>query len=271
MIGACQRPRAWEARMKLHGNARTCPRSRRLLVGRVVEQGWALAAAAEAAGVSARTASKWVARFRAEGEAGLCDRSSRPRRSPTATSGERVEAIAILRRLRFTAAEISQALRMPLSTVSVVLQRIGLGKLSRLEPPEPPNRYQRRHPGELVHIDVKKLARIDGAGHRVHGDRGRQTKRRGAKRIGYEYVHVCVDDATRLAYVEVLADERATTAIGFLRRARVWYRRLLPLDAARPRLPPPAHQAPAHPAPPPPHQRQSRAVHPHPPGRLGIR
>ena len=211
--------------MKLHGNARTCPRSRRLLVGRVVEQGWALAVAAEAAGVSARTASKWVARFRAEGEAGLCDRSSRPCRLPTATSGERVEAIAILRRLRFTAAEISQALRMPLSTVSVVLQRIGLGKLSRLEPPEPPNRYQRRHPGELVHIDVKKLARIDGAGHRVHGDRGRQKKRRGAKRIGYEYVHVCVDDATRLAYVEVLADERATTAIGFLRRARVWYRR----------------------------------------------
>jgi len=196
-----------------------------LLVGRVVEQGWALAVAAEAAGVSARTASKWVARFRAEGERGLCDRSSRPCRSPNATSGERVEAIAILRRLRFTAAEISQALRMPLSTVSVVLQRIGLGKLSRLEPPEPPNRYQRRHPGELVHIDVKKLARIDGAGHRVHGDRGRQKKRRGAKRIGYEYVHVCVDDATRLAYVEVLADERATTAIGFLRRARVWYRR----------------------------------------------
>jgi len=196
-----------------------------LLVGRVLEQGWALAVAAEAACVSARTASKWVARFRAEGERGLCDRSSRPCRSPHATSGERVEAIAILRRLRFTAAEISQALRMPLSTVSVVLRRIGLGKLSRLEPPEPPNRYQRRHPGELVHIDVKKLARIDGAGHRVHGDRGRQTKRRGATRIGYEYVHVCVDDATRLAYVEVLADERATTAIGFLRRARVWYRR----------------------------------------------
>jgi transposase InsO family protein len=211
--------------MKLHANARTCPRSRRLLVARVLEQGWGLTAAAEAVGVSARTASKWVARFRAEGEAGLVDRSSRPCRSPHATSGERVEAIAILRRLRFTAAEISQALRMPLSTVSVVLRRIGLGKLSRLEPPEPPNRYQRRHPGELVHIDVKKLARIDRAGHRVHGDRGRQKKRRGGTRIGYEYVHVCVDDTTRLAYVEVLADERATTAIGFLRRARVWYRR----------------------------------------------
>lgn len=211
--------------MKLHGNARTCPRSRRLLVGRVLDEGWALGAAAEAAGVSARTAAKWVARFRAEGEVGLVDRSSRPRSSPRQTPPDRVEAIAILRRLRFTAAEISQALGMPLSTVGVVLGRIGLGKLSRLEPPEPPNRYQRRHPGELVHIDVKKLARIDGAGHRVHGDRGRQKNRRGGKRIGYEYVHVCVDDATRLAYVEVLADEKARTAVGFLRRARVWYRR----------------------------------------------
>ena len=211
--------------MRLHGNARTCPRSRRLLVMRVVDEGWALGAAAEAAGVSARTAAKWLARFRAEGEAGLVDRSSRPHSSPRQTPPDRVGAVTILRRLRFTAAEISQTLRMPLSTVSAVLGRVGLGKLSRLEPPEPPNRYQRRHPGELVHIDVKKLARIDGAGHRVHGDRGRQTKRRGRKRIGYEYVHVCVDDATRLAYAEVLADERATTAIGFLRRARVWYRR----------------------------------------------
>jgi transposase InsO family protein len=211
--------------MRLHGNARTCPRSRRLLVMRVLEGGWAVTAAAEAAGVSARTASKWVARFRVEGEAGLVDRSSRPHASPNETPAERVQAIMILRRLRFTAAEISHTLGMPLSTVSVVLCRIGLGKLSRLDPPEPANRYQRPHPGELVHIDIKKLARIDGAGHRVHGDRGRQKKRRGHKRIGYEYVHVCVDDATRLAYVEVLPDEKARTAVGFLRRARIWYRR----------------------------------------------
>jgi transposase InsO family protein len=196
-----------------------------LLVERVVEQQWALAAAAEAAGVSARTASKWLARFRAEGEAGLVDRSSRPRYSPSRTPPERMEAIATLRRLRFTAAEISQTLRMPLSTVSAVLGRVGLGKLSRLEPPEPANRYERRHPGELVHVDVKKLARIDGAGHRAHGNRGRQKRRRGTHRIGYEYVHVCVDDATRLAYVEVLPDEKARTAVGFLRRARIWYRR----------------------------------------------
>jgi transposase InsO family protein len=211
--------------MRLHGNARTCPRSRRLLVLRVVEGGWAVTVAAEAAGVSARTASKWVARFRVEGEAGLVDRSSRPHSSPKQTTPERVEAIMILRRLRFTAAEISQTLQMPLSTVSVVLRRIGLGKLSRLDRPEPANRYQRLHPGELVHIDIKKLARIAGAGHRVHGDRSRQQKRRGGKRIGYEYVHVCVDDATRLAYVEVLPDEKARTAVGFLRRARIWYRR----------------------------------------------
>ena len=211
--------------MRLHANARTCPHSRRLLVARVVDEGWALTAAAEAAGVSARTASKWVARFRALGEAGLADRSSRPRSSPRETSSERVEAIAVLRRLRFTGAEISQALRMPLSTVSAVLTRIGLGKLSRLEPAEPANRYERRHPGELVHIDVKKLAKIDGVGHRVHGDRGQRKRRRGGKRVGFEYVHVCVDDATRLAYVEVLADEKAITAVGFLRRARAWYRR----------------------------------------------
>ena len=211
--------------MKLHGNARTCPRSRRLLVERVVEQRWALAAAAEAAGVSARTASKWVARFRGGGEQDLVDRSSRPHSSPSETPPERVEAIMILRRLRFTGAEISQTLGMPLSTVSAVLGRVGLGKLSRLEPPEPANRYERRHPGELVHVDVKKLARIDGAGHRVHANRGRQKRRRGTKRIGYEYVHVCVDDATRLAYVEVLSDEKARTAVGFLRRARIWYRR----------------------------------------------
>jgi transposase InsO family protein len=211
--------------MKLHGNARTCPRGRRLLVGRVVEQGWALAPAAEAAGVSVRTASKWLARFRAEGEPGLADRSSRPRSSPRQTPLERVEAVTILRRLRFTTAEISQTLAMPLSTVSVVLRRVGLGKISRLAPLEPANRYQRRHPGELVHIDIKKLAKIDGAGHRLLGDRRRQKRRRGADRIGYEYVHVCVDDATRLAYAEVLADEKARTAVGFLRRARIWYQR----------------------------------------------
>ena len=160
------------------------------------------------------------------------DRSSVPGRVPHRTPVDRVEAIERLRRLRMTAAEIAECLGIALSTVSAVLARIGLGKLSRLQPPEPPNRYQRRHPGELLHVDVKKLARIPawGAGHRVHGNRRLQRKptktnaagqRQGT--IGWEYVHVCVDDATRLAYAEVLTDEKATTAIAFLRRAVAFY------------------------------------------------
>jgi transposase InsO family protein len=205
--------------MKLHGNARLSPKGRLLLCRRVLEQEWSLAAAAAAAGVSERTAGKWVGRYRAEGEAGLVDRSSAPRRVPGRTDEARVELIAALRRLRMTGAEIALCLGMALSTVSGILTRIGLGKLSRLEPPEPPNRYERRHPGELIHIDVKKLGRIgDGAGHRVHGDR-----RKRSRGVGWEYVHVCVDDATRLAYVEVLDDETALTAVGFLRRAVAFF------------------------------------------------
>jgi transposase InsO family protein len=207
--------------VRLHGNARTCLHGRRLLVERVLERGWTLTAAAEAAGVSVRTVSKWLARFRVEGVAGLLDRSSRPGRVPHRTAAERVELIAWLRRLRMTGAEIAEMLSMPLSTVSAVLTRIGLGRLSRLEPAEPPNRCERRHPGELLHIDVKRLGRIrGGAGRRVTGDRGRQGScDHSARRTGWEYVHVCVDDATRLADVDVLDDEKATTAVGFLHRA----------------------------------------------------
>ena len=205
--------------MKLHGNARTCPHSRRLVVRRVEEEGWTLAQAAEAAGVSVRTLSKWLRRFRDEGEEGLFDRSSAPRSIPHRTSEERVQAIAALRRLRMTGAEIAELLSMPLSTVSAVLTRIGLGKRSRLEPPEPPNRYERKLPGELLHIDVKKLGRIARPGHRVTGRVSGGGHHRRAYGLGWEYVHVCVDDATRLAYVEVLEDEKATTAVGFLRRA----------------------------------------------------
>jgi len=203
--------------MKLHANARTCPHSRRLAIGRL-EQGWTLRRAAEAAGVSVRTISKWRCRFRVEGELGLSDRSSAPARIPHRTPQERVEAIALLRRQRLTGWEIAERLGMPLSTVSTVLNRIGLGRLSRLEPPEPANRYQRERPGELVHIDVKKLGRIGRPGHRVNGDR--RTRSRG---IGWEYVHVAVDDATRLAYVEVLENEKAVTAVGFLRRAVAYF------------------------------------------------
>ena len=216
--------------MKVHANAPLSPKGRETMVLRVVEQGWSLAEAAAAAGVSDRTCSKWVARYRAEGATGLLDRSSAPHSVPHRTRDELVEVIVTLRRLRMTAAEIAFCLAMALSTVSAVLRRVGLGKLSRLEPPEPPNRYERRHPGELLHIDVKKLGRIQGgAGHRVTGKRrGNPTKTNAAgqreRQVGWEYVHVCVDDATRLAYVEVLADEKATTAVAFLRRAVAFYR-----------------------------------------------
>ena len=199
--------------MKLHRNARTCPNSRALMAHRVLEEGWSLRSAAAAAGGSERCARKWVRR--AAARESLEDRSSRPRRSPHATPPRLVRAIGSLRRLRMTAAEIAELLAMALSTVSLILRRIGLGKRSRLEPPEPPNRYERRHPGELIHIDVKKLGRIDGAGKRwLRRGPGLHRRRR-----GWECVHVCVDDATRLAYVEVLADERAPTVVGFLRRA----------------------------------------------------
>jgi transposase InsO family protein len=213
--------------MKLHANARTCPNSRRLLVDRILVGRWSVAAAAEAAGVSERTAFRWLARWRAEGEPGLLDRSSAPKRVPHRTAADRVWAIESLRRLWMTAAEIAEVLSMALSTVSVVLRRIGLGKRSRLEPPEPPNRYERKRAGELVHLDIKKLGRISrrGAGHAVTGNRASQVKV-GPRRVGatgWEFVHVCVDDATRLAYAEVLPDERGQTAAAFLRRAVGWF------------------------------------------------
>lgn len=205
--------------MKLHANARTCPHSRRLAVDRVERSGWTLAAAAEAAGVSVRTVSKWLRRFRDEGEHGLLDRCSAPGSVPLRTSEGRVAVIAALRRLRMTGAEIAETLGMPLSTVSGILTRIGLGKLWRLEPLEPANRYEKTRPGELVHVDVKKLGKIARPGHRVTGRVAAGGQHRRAYHLGWEYVHVCVDDATRLVYVEVLDDEKALTAAGFLRRA----------------------------------------------------
>jgi transposase InsO family protein len=218
--------------MKLHANAPLGPKGRAVMVRRIVDGGLTLTEAAEAAGVSVRTAGKWARRYRGEGEAGLLDRSSAPRTVHNATPPDRVEAIAALRRLRLTGPEIAETLEMAPSTVSAVLGRIGLGKLSRLEPPEPIRRYERSRPGELIHIDVKKLGRIGphGAGHRITGRKARRTTTKldadgvNRRQIGWESVHVCVDDATRLAYVEVLSDEKAATAIGFLKRALSFYR-----------------------------------------------
>jgi transposase InsO family protein len=212
--------------MRLHANARLSLKGRELLVDRVERAGWSLTQAAEAAGVSERTARKWLARWRAEGSTGLLDRSSAPATVANRTDERRVEVIAALRRLRMTGAEIAEVLDMARSTVSAVLMRIGMGKLGRVGL-EPAVRYERARPGELIHIDVKKLGRIHGgAGKRVRGGLRQhynrtRTDAEGKRRqtVGWEYVHVAIDDATRLAYVEVLSDEKATSAIGFLSRA----------------------------------------------------
>jgi transposase InsO family protein len=207
--------------MKLHANAALSWTGRRRLCELVVDEGWTVVAAAAAMGVSVRCARKWVGRYRLEGEQGLVDRSSAPRHVANRTASDRVEAIAKLRRLRFTAGEIAETLGMAISTVSGILTRIGMGKLGRLGL-EQPVRYERSRPGELVHLDVKKLGRIIRPGHRVTGDR---SDRRHQGKKGWEYVHVAVDDYTRLAYAEVLDDETALSAVAFLRRAVAFYDR----------------------------------------------
>ena len=204
--------------MKLHANAKLTPSSRLLLCRRITEQGRSLTEAAEAAGVSERTARKWLARYRAEGRRGLEDRSSRPHRIPRATAPDTERAVIGLRRARMTGAEIAACLAVAERTASRICARAGLGRLRSLDPAEPANRFETPRPGQLVHIDVKKLGRIARAGHRVTGTRAGQ--RKGA---GWERVHVAVDGATRLAYAEVLADEKKTTACAFLRRALAWF------------------------------------------------
>ena len=205
--------------MTLHRNARTCPASRRLIARRVLEEGWTLTEAAEAAGVSVHRAREWVRRFRA-GDCELADRRSGPRRRPPGrVCAQREQVIAELRgQVRMNAVQIAEALGMSERTVRAVIARLGLSKLAPIEAPEPANRYERPMPGELIHIDVKKLGRIGRPGHRVHGDR--RTRSRG---IGWEFVHVCVDDCTRLAYVEVLGDERTSSVCDFLQRAIAWF------------------------------------------------
>jgi transposase InsO family protein len=216
--------------MNLHANAALSLNRRRQLCRRVVEERWTVTQAAEAAEVSVRCARKWVGRYRVEGELGLLDRSSAPGSIPHRTGEERVQAIAALRRLRFTGPEIAETLGMALSTVSGILTRIGMGKLGRLGL-EPAQRYERERPGELIHIDVKKLGRIErGAGHRVSGRRRtnpRRTDAAGVERrtVGWEFVHIAIDDCTRLAYAEVLGDEKAVTVVAFLRRAAAFFQR----------------------------------------------
>ena len=205
--------------MKLHRNAKTTPLMRRLIIDRVTRQAWTQARAAEAARVSVRTVAKWLARGRG-GNLTLGDASSRPHRQPRRLGADLESAIVQLRRTRATAWQISAALRIPRSTVTVVLRRAGLNRLLALEPPRVIRRYEWPHAGDLLHVDIKPLGRIRGIGHRITGDR--QTPQPGS---GWEYVHVAVDDATRLAYVEVRRSQRRHACARFLRRALQWFAR----------------------------------------------
>jgi transposase InsO family protein len=204
--------------MNVHQNARMTVHGRLLLVQRVREAGWRVVAAAAAAGVSERTAYSWLARYRAGGERALHDRSSAPARSPHRLPAEAIAAIERLRRQRWTGPRIARALGRPVSTVGTVLRRLGLGRLSALDAKPPAVRYERGAAGELLHIDTKKLGRIDGLGHRVTGDR-----RHRARGLGWEHLHVAIDDASRLAYTELLPDERGPSCAGFLARAAAWF------------------------------------------------
>jgi transposase InsO family protein len=202
--------------MTSHGSAKTNVYQRRLLIHRVRRQGWTQRQAAEALGVSVRTVAKWLTRE----EAALADRSSRPRREPRRTSDAVEAAIVALRQTRATAWQISAALRMPRSTVTRVLARAGLNRIALVEPTEPVQRYEWPHVGDLLHIDLKRLGRVAGIGHRIHGDR-----RRRARYVGWEFLHVAIDDATRLTYAEILAAGDAAACAAFLRRTLTWFRR----------------------------------------------
>ena len=196
--------------MKLHANAKTTPKTRLLLVQRI-QDGWDPASGAYAVGVSPRCALKWLARYGAEGLDGLRDRSSAPLRIPHRTPEPKVRRIRELRLRRLAAFQIARLLGMARSTVSAVLVRLGLNKLRALEPREPANPYEHERPGDLRHLDTKKLGRVHTPGHRIHGMRLRRNRG-----IGWEFAHVCIDDNSRVAYVEILEDEKGETAAGFL-------------------------------------------------------
>jgi transposase InsO family protein len=209
--------------MNIHKNARLTPLGRERIV-RQVESGQSPEAAARAAGVCPRTVRKWVDRYRQEGLAGLQDRSSRPHRLRQPTPQGVVEEIEQLRRQRWTGKQIAVQVGVSPATVSRVLRRSGLSKLSALEPPEPIRRYEREHPGELIHLDIKKLGRIGSVGHRITGRQTGVVNRHLG--IGWEYVHVCIDDASRVAFVEVMADQRKESAVTFLKAAVAYYAKL---------------------------------------------
>jgi len=207
--------------MNVHQNARLTPQGRLLLVRRITEEGWRVADAANAAGISVRQSYRWLARYRSGGAAALADRSSAPQRCKHRIGAEWVGEIERLRRQRMSGPAMARQLHMPVSTVGAILRRLGLGKLATLEPKPVVVRYERERAGELIHLDSKKLGRIEGIGHRITGrTQGAVNHHHG---IGWEALHVCIDDATRLAYSEILADERKASAVGFLERALGWF------------------------------------------------
>ena len=206
--------------MNVHQNARLTPLGRAVMISRIEDEGWSVARAAEASAVSRRTASKWLGRHRSGGERRLHDRSSAPLRCPRRTPAKVVEQIQALRHQRMTGPAIAQALGMARSTVGLILRRLGLGKLSALDPKVPIIRYERAAPGEMIHLDIKKLGKFNVQGHRVTGDR-RQGR---SKKAGWDFLRVCVDDASRLAYTEVLSSEGQIDTTAFLERALAWLR-----------------------------------------------
>ena len=212
--------------MDIHKNARTTRISRMLIVERL-NSGWTVPAVALALGITGKTVRKWRDRFDAEGCDGLADRSSRPHHCPTRLDNQIEAEIETLRRRRMTGPVIARQLRRPLSTIGIVLRRRGLGRLAALDPRPEVIRYERERPGELIHIDIKKLGRIDGVGHRITGDRSDQSKKRAVgRRLGWEYLHVAIDDRSRLAYTQVLPSERTEDAIAFFQSSLAWFRSL---------------------------------------------
>lgn len=213
--------------MNVHKNARLTPFGRERMVRAILEGGQTPQAAARACGVCPRTARKWVARFKAEGPAGLADRSSRPKRLRKPTSPAVVDQVIALRRQRLSGQHIAKTVGVSPATVSRILTRAGLSRLNDLDPPEPVRRYERRHPGELIHIDIKKLGRFHRIGHRITGDRTRQSNPRGrGEGAGWEFVHVCIDDASRIAFTRIMPDEKAKSAVAFLKAAIAYYKSL---------------------------------------------
>src|SRR5262252_4291933 len=206
--------------MDTHKNARLTPKGREEMVHAVVDRGLSKAAAARKYNTTPKTVGKWVKRFRSEGVNGLRDRSSRPLSSPGQTPRATYAAVEALRRQRYTGKEIGAELAISPATVSRILHRLGLNRMGALEPAEPVRRYERQRPGELIHIDIKKLGKFNDIGHRITGDRRGQSSRRG---VGWEYVHVCIDDHSRIAFAKIMPNEKKGSAIAFLKAALAYY------------------------------------------------